>query len=88
MVFWSDGRGRGTCLVFSFSLPFDLSDSLFLLLQILLSFSKLRVSNHKLETELGRYRNIPSKERYCRVCKSNQIEDEFHFIMCVEYTMN
>ena len=46
--------------------------------QILFSFSKLRVSNHKLEIELGRYRNIPSKERYCRVCKSNQIEDEFH----------
>ena len=50
--------------------------------QTLFSFSKLRVSNHTLEIELGRYKNSPAEERYFRVCKSKQIEDEFHFMMC------
>ena len=50
--------------------------------QSLFSFSKFRVSNHILEIELGRYKNIPAEERHCRICKSSQIEDEFYFIMC------
>ena len=55
--------------------------------QSLFSFSRLRVSNPKLEIDLGRYRNIPSEERYCRLCNLNQEDDEFHFIMsCSVYS--
>ena len=45
------------------------------------SFSRLRVINHKLEIELGRYKNFPPEERHCRLCNLNQVGDEFHFIM-------
>ena len=57
--------------------------------QSLFSFSRLRVSNHKLEIELGGYKNILPIERYCRLCNLNQIEDEFHFIMsCSVYSQH
>ena len=49
--------------------------------QNLFSFSRFRVSNHKLELELGRCKNILPEERYCRLCNLNQVEDEFYFIM-------
>ena len=31
-------------------------------------------------TETGRYRQIPSNERYCTFCDENAIEDEIHFL--------
>jgi hypothetical protein len=31
--------------------------------------------------ERGRHLNIPRTEGYCLLCKSNQIEDEKHFLM-------
>jgi hypothetical protein len=31
--------------------------------------------------ERGRHLNIPRTERYCLLCKSNQIEDEKHFLL-------
>jgi hypothetical protein len=31
--------------------------------------------------ERGRHLNIPKTERYCLLCKSNQIEDEKHFLL-------
>ena len=51
-------------------------------------FSKLRLSDHDLEIEAGRRRNIPSSQRFCNHCKdSNKIEDEFHFIVeCNKYS--
>ena len=48
------------------------------------SFTKLRVSNHKLQIELGRYHKpnkIPAEERFCLVCSGNHIENAFHFLM-------
>ena len=55
--------------------------------QSLFSFPRFRVSNHKLEIDLGRYKNIPPEERYRRLCNLNQVEDEFHFIMsCSVYS--
>jgi hypothetical protein len=38
---------------------------------------KIRISAHPLMIEGGRHLNIPRTERYCLLCKSNQIEDEF-----------
>ena len=55
--------------------------------QSLFSFSRFRVSNHKLKIKLRRYKNIPPEERYCRLRNLNQVQDEFHFIMsCSVYS--
>ena len=43
------------------------------------TFTQFRISNHKLEIERGRYENIPSEQRTCKMCDSGEIEDEFHF---------
>ena len=42
---------------------------------------KIRISAHSLQIEKGRYLNIPQNERYCKLCNSNQIEDESHFLL-------
>ena len=48
--------------------------------------SKFRTSNHKLEIEFGRYRNIPREERICKHCDKQVVEDEFHFAFeCDKY---
>ena len=39
--------------------------------------TKFRVSDHLLEIELGRYKNIPREQRLCRKCKV--LDDESHF---------
>ena len=36
--------------------------------------SKLRVSDHNLEVEMGRYKNVPRDQRLCKLC--NKIDDE------------
>ena len=40
---------------------------------------KLRISNHKLNIETGRYGKISRCDRICPVCGLN-IEDEIHFL--------
>ena len=50
-------------------------------------FTKFRISNHKLEIEIGRYQNITREERICKNCTKPVIEDEFHFAFeCDNYT--
>lgn len=46
-------------------------------------FTKLRLSCHSLRVETGRHCHpkIPAEQRYCDICKSKTVEDEFHFIM-------
>ena len=41
--------------------------------------TKFRVSDHPLEVEIGRYKNILRENRLCTVCK--EIEDEYHFLL-------
>ena len=41
--------------------------------------TKFRISNHRLQMELGRYRGLPVKERVCPNC--HVIEDEVHFLL-------
>ena len=55
---------------------------------IVFNFSKLRISNHRLEIERGRYKNLPADERFCKICNDNiSVEDEFHFVMkCTAYS--
>jgi hypothetical protein len=45
------------------------------------TFCKIHISAHPLMIERGRHLNIPRTERYCLLCKSNQIEDEKHFLL-------
>ena len=51
------------------------------------AMSKLRVSSHRLEIEVGRWarpNRTPVVERKCRYC--NKLEDEFHFLLeCTLY---
>ena len=43
--------------------------------------AKFRLSNHPLNIEIGRHRNIVKSERTCKCCHLHDIEDEFHFIL-------
>ena len=39
----------------------------------------MRISDHGLEIERGRYNKINREQRMCRQCHLNVIEDEEHF---------
>ena len=47
------------------------------------TIARLRISSHTLEIETGRHRRpkVPVEERTCRICESNSIEDEQHFLI-------
>ena len=40
---------------------------------------KMRVSDHFLEIERGRYTRIKKENRICKFCELKDVEDEFHF---------
>ena len=46
-------------------------------------FSKLRISAHTLQIELGRYNvpKVPAVKRFCKLCNSGAVEDEMHFVL-------
>ena len=44
------------------------------------TFTKLRVSAHSLNIEIGRHNNIPAEHRFCQLCKCGLVEDEIHFV--------
>ena len=49
---------------------------------------KLRISNHKLMIEIGRYNQTTNDSRHCPFCGCNVIEDEVHFLFqCPTYSM-
>jgi hypothetical protein len=47
----------------------------------LILMSKLRLCNHKLPVEQGRYRNIARIDRTCDKCNDNKLGDEYHFLL-------
>lgn len=50
------------------------------------TFTKIRLSEHCLNIEVGRRKNLKPEERLCKFCKNNFVEDEFHFtILCTKY---
>ena len=42
-------------------------------------FCKFRTCNTKLPVEIGRWQNLPRKNRTCKLCLRNDIGDEFHY---------
>ena len=49
---------------------------------------KLRISNHKLMIEIGRYNHTTKDNRHCPFCGCNVIEDEVHVLFqCPTYSM-
>ena len=49
---------------------------------------KLRISNHKLMIEIGRYNQTTKDNRHCPFCGCNIIENEVHFLFqCPTYSM-
>ncbi|KAL4219933.1 hypothetical protein ACF0H5_020345 [Mactra antiquata] len=52
--------------------------------------SKLRLTSHTLEVETGRYgRNrVSRQERNCKICRTIDIEDEYHFVIICPFYKN
>ena len=53
------------------------------------NLTKIRISAHKLEIEIGRYTRPPviASERYCKICNKSEVEDEKHFLLsCEKYS--
>ncbi len=52
------------------------------------SMSRLKLSSHTLEIEMGRYPpRVPAINRYCKQCNIHDIDDEFHFILkCTKFS--
>ena len=49
------------------------------------TLTKFRLSNHKLNIEIGRHKNIPMELRFCPFC-TNSVETEIHFLLeCPTY---
>ena len=44
------------------------------------NIAKIRCSDHALEIEKGRHKNMPREGRLCKVCKDKEIETEDHFL--------
>ena len=45
------------------------------------ALSKLRLSSHGLLIETGRHSGIARENRTCAFCNTNDIEDEYHFVL-------
>ena len=44
------------------------------------AITRLRISSHKLEIEIGRWNKTPRGQRICKNCIMNEVEDENHFL--------
>jgi hypothetical protein len=44
------------------------------------TLAKLRLSSHKLEVERGRHIGVEHNKRICKLCNSNNVENETHFL--------
>ena len=47
---------------------------------------KLRLGTLPIAVEVGRYSNLPLKERTCKLCMRDDVEDEYHLLfVCDKY---
>ena len=55
--------------------------------QSAITMFKFRTGNHKFPVEVGRWNGIDLSERKCNLCLSNNIGDEFHYLLeCTFFT--
>ena len=47
----------------------------------LFTLCKFRCGNHRLPIETGRWHNLDRDNRLCHLCDSNDLGDEYHYIM-------
>ena len=47
--------------------------------------AKFRCSDHDLEIEKGRHKKIPREARLCKLCESDEIESEDHFLFTCNF---
>ena len=94
ILYWQNTLQRSQKLEFYSSFKTDHTTSSYLELtrgtagRRALATVKLRMSNHKLVIEIGRYNQTTKDNRYCPFCGSNLIEDEAHFcFQCPTYSM-
>ena len=53
------------------------------------TFSQYRVSNHELQIERGRYENVSREQRFCKLCNTGEVENEYHLALsCPKYECN
>ena len=45
------------------------------------AMAKLRISDHPLQIEVGRYNRTPPSDRICTLCNAKDIENEVHFVL-------
>ena len=70
------------CLYKHFKLDFKCEKYLTVLpSKLRIALCKFRIANTKLPIEEGRYSNVPRHLRYCKLCNSNVIGDEFHLLL-------
>ena len=51
------------------------------------NLTKIRCSDHILEIEVGRHKNLKVEERICKLCSGGEVESELHFLeQCPAYT--
>ena len=50
-------------------------------LKFRIALSKLKCSAHCLNVEVGRHNNIDYQERLCNLCDTQEVEDEYHFVI-------
>jgi hypothetical protein len=51
------------------------------------NITKLRISAHKLQIEVGRYQGTLLQNRVCHRCNTGEIDDEIHYLLkCVKFT--
>ena len=91
ILYWQHTIQNSNKLEFLNTLKNDYTPSSYLGLTSKLSerkeLVKLRIGNHKLSPRTGRYDQIPRVNRLCPICASNQIEDEYHFLIyCNKYS--
>ena len=52
------------------------------------NFSKIikyRTGNHRLPNETGRWDNIPLNERKCKICTTDDIGNEYHYLFTCDF---
>jgi hypothetical protein len=76
-VYWN-GKLR-CCLLFKCNFGFENYLSIVRSFEHRKNITKLRISAHKLQIEVGRYQGILLQNRVCHRCSTGEIDDEIHY---------